>query len=88
MSDYEELEALGQTNIFDFLEVTPKKRNKSFIEGDNVKIRFYIDEIEFVEKNHPELLKVGKVIGKQHDFYVIQINEITLHVDGEKLILA
>jgi len=88
MNDYEELEAKGQTNIFDFLEVTPEKRSKTFVEGDSVKIRFYIDEIEFIEKNHPELLKVGKVTGKHHDFYVIQINEITLHVDGEKLILV
>ena len=88
MSDYEELEAKGQTNIFDFLEITPEKRNEAFVEGDSVKIRFYIDEIEFIEKNHPELLKVGKVIGTRHDFYVIQIDEITLHVDGEKLILV
>ena len=88
MSEYEELEAMGQTSIFDFLEKTPKKRNKAFSEGDKVKIRFYVDEIEYIEKNHPELLKVGVVIGKRHDFYVIQINEITLHVDGEKLILA
>ena len=88
MSEYEELEMLGQTNIFDFLEKTPKRRNKAFIEGDKVKIRFYVDEVEFVEKNHPELLQPGKVIGKRHDFYVIQINEIVLHVDGEKLILV
>ena len=88
MSDFEELEALGQTNIFDFLEKTPKRRNKSFIEGDRVKIRFYVDEVEYIQKNHPGLLQAGEVIGKHHDFYVIKIGELVMHVDGEKLILV
>lgn len=89
MTHFEHMEQLGQTNIFDFLDITPiSKRNKSFMEGDKVKIRFYADEIEFISKCHPQLMEVGVVIGRQYDFYIIQIGEIVLHVEGEKLSLV
>lgn len=89
MTHFEYLESQGQTNIFDFLEVTPKsKRNKSFVEGDKVKIRFYADEIDFIRNCHPQLLEEGEVIGRKHDFYVIQIGGIVMYAEGEKLMLV
>lgn len=88
MSDFEKLEALGQTSIFDFLETPKTKQSKAFEPGDKVRIRFYVDEIEFVKNNHPQWLEVAEVIGKLHDFYEIKIGEITLHVEGGKLVLA
>lgn len=89
MTHFEYLESVGQTNIFDFLDITSvSKRNKGFIEGDKVKIRFYADEIEFIRNCHPQLMEVGEIIGKQQDFYIIRIGEIVLHVEGEKLTLA
>jgi len=82
------MEQSGQTSIFDFLDITQSsKRNKSFFEGDKVKIRFYADEIEFISNCHPRFMEVGEIIDKQQDFYVIRIGEVELHVEGEKLLL-
>lgn len=89
MSHFEYMEQAGQTNIFDFLPITPtSKRNRAFVEGDKVKIRYYADEIEFISNCHPQLLEEGEIVGKHRDFYVIQIGEIVLYVEGEKLKLA
>jgi len=89
MTHFEQMELQGQTNIFDFLDITPmSRRNKSFVEGDKVKIRYYADEMEFIAACHPQLMGIGEVIGKQHDFYVIKIGEVELHVEGEKLTLV
>lgn len=89
MTHFEQMEQSGQTSIFDFLDITPRSaRNKGFIEGDKVKIRFYADEIEFISNYHPQLMEAGEIIGRHYDFYVIQIGEIVLYVEGEKLSLV
>ena len=88
MTHFEYLESIGQTNIFDFLDITPmSKRNKGFFEGDKVKIRYYVDEIEFIRNCHPQLMEVGEIIGKKLDFYSVLIGEEVVKVPGEKLIL-
>jgi len=89
MTHFELMEQSGQTNIFEFLPTkSTSKRNKGFFEGDKVRIRFYTDEVEYIQSCHPQLMGVGEVIGKQHDFYVIKIGEVELHVEGEKLTLV
>lgn len=85
---FEYLEEIGQMNIFDFLPITPSsKRNNSFVEGDNVRIRFYQDEYDFIFNCHPQLLEVGTIIDKQCDFYRVRIGETIVDVPGEKLVL-
>jgi len=89
MTHFEQMEQSGQTNIFDFLDITPmSKRNKSFVEGDRVRIRFYTDEIESIQSCHPHLMKVGEIVSKKLDFYLIRIGETELYVDGSKLTLV
>ncbi|MGE7020387.1 hypothetical protein [Solibacillus cecembensis] len=89
MSHFEIMEAAGQTNIFDFITITPTSiRNVGFMEGDSVKIRFYEDEVSYINNCHPQLLNVGEIVGKQHDFYLINMNGIIVEVPGEKLVLV
>lgn len=89
MTHFEYLESQGQMNIFDYIDITPtSKRNKSFVEGDRVKIRYYVDELEFIQACHPQLLEEGVIIGKANDFYRVQIGEVVVDVEGQKLKLA
>ena len=89
MTHFELMESQGQTNIFDFLpKAENKKRNKAFFEGDVVKVRYYVDEYEVIKNLHPELLEPGVIVGKKLDFYIVQINETIIHVEGAKLILV
>lgn len=89
MTHFEYLESIGQTNIFDFLDITPmSKRNKGFFEGDKVKIRFYADEIEFIRNCHPQFMEVGEIIDKKLDFYSVLIGEEVVEVPGDKLMLV
>ena len=86
MTHFEQMELHGQINIFEFMEAAPKvKRRKVFVEGNRVKIKFYADEIEFIQSCHPQLMEEGEIIGKHHDFYIVRIGEIELYVEGEKL---
>ena len=89
MTYFEMIEQQGQTNIFDFLpKAIDTKRNKAFFEGDNVKIRYYVDEYEVIKNLHPQLLEIGVIIGKKLDFYIVQINGTTVYVEGSKLQLV
>ena len=89
MTYFELMEQSGQTNIFDFIPTAEdNRRNKAFFEGDNVQIRYYVDEYEFIKNVHPELLETGIIIGIELDFYIVQINEIIVHVEGSKLKLV
>lgn len=89
MTHFEQMEQLGQTNIFEFLPIGyESKRNHGFIDGDPVKIRFYQDEYDFIYSSHPQLLEKGIIINKHLDFYRVRIRDIVLDVPGEKLILV
>lgn len=89
MTHFELMEASGQTNIFDYIEITPNSiRNKYFVEGDPVKIRFYQDEYDFIATCHPQLLEEGEIIDKRLDFYRVRIGDIVVDVPGEKLVLV
>lgn len=89
MTHFEQMEQLGQTNIFEFLPIGYKsKRNNEFIEGDPVKIQFYQDEYNFIIECHPHLLEAGEVIGKHLDFYLVRIGDMVVEVPGEKLSLV
>lgn len=88
MTHFEQMKQLGQTNIFEFLPISyESKRNKGFIQGDPVKIRFYRDEYDFICHCHPQLLEVGEIIDKHLDFYRVRIGDIVVDVPGEKLSL-
>lgn len=89
MTQFEQVELAGQTTIFDFLEFPPSlRRNNAFLIGDKVKIRFYIDELYYIEQSHQQLLGIGEIVGKKFDFYIIQIGEQVVEVPGDKLILV
>lgn len=89
MTHFEQMEQLGQTNIFEFLPIKyDGKRNKGFIEGDPVKIRFYQDEFDFIYRCHPQLLEVGEIIDKHLEFYSVRIGNTIIDVPGEKLVLV
>lgn len=83
------MESIGQINIFDILPIkTTPVRNKAFVEGDKVKIRYYADEIDYVRECLPQLLEEGEIINKQLDFYQVRIGEKLIDVPGEKLVLV
>ena len=89
MTHFELMESVGQTNIFDYLPKSiDRKRNKAFMEGDRVKIRFYVDEIEEVKKYRPKHVETGEIIGKKLDFYIVQFEDSVAYVDGGKLMLV
>ncbi|MER1959153.1 MAG: hypothetical protein ABS942_17355 [Solibacillus sp.] len=89
MTHFEYLESVGQTNIFDYIDITPQsKRNNGFVEGDSVTIRFYVDELSYIKECHPQLMKVGYVVGKRFDFYMVKFDGETIEVPGEKLSLV
>ena len=89
MTYFEQIELQGQTNIFDFLPTKDDvKRNKAFFEGDVVKVRYYHDEYEILKKLHPELLQPGVIVGKKLDFYIVEINDVVIYVEGSKLVLV
>ena len=89
MTHFELMEQAGQTNIFDYIDIAPTSiRNKSFMEGDPVKIRFYQDEYDFIYNCHPQLLEVGEIIGRNLDFYRVRIGDTIIDVPGEKLTLV
>ena len=82
-------ETMEQTSIFDYLPIAAdNKRNKAFFEGDKVKIRYYVDELPYIETCHPQWLEVGEIIGKKLDFYCVLIGEEVVEVPGEKLVLV
>lgn len=88
MTFFEQMEQLGQTNIFEFLPISyDGKRNKGFMEGDPVKIRFYQDEYDFITNQHPQLLETGEIIDRHLEFYRVRIGDTIIDVPGEKLIL-
>ncbi len=88
MTHFEYLESQGQTNIFDYIDITPQsKRNKSFVEGDRVTILFYVDELAYIKECHPQLMKVGVIVGKRFDFYEVKFDSTTVEIPGEKLLL-
>ncbi|WP_413363108.1 hypothetical protein [Lysinibacillus sp. 3P01SB] len=63
MTHFEHMESIGQMNIFEFLEVPLSLgRNNAFITADKVRIRFYIDELSYIEHCHPQLLGRGSRI--------------------------
>ena len=65
MSEHEILEAQGQTTIFDYIEYIPaSKVMRSFLQGDKVKLRLYVDEVEYVQQNHPYLMEPGVIFEK------------------------
>lgn len=87
MTHFEIMESIGQTNIFDYIEMTPTtKRNNAFEVGDSVKLHFYQDEYDFINECHPHLLEAGVVIGKHLDFYRVQIGGAVVDVPGDKLV--
>ena len=88
MTHFELMEQLGQTNIFEFLPISyDSDRNKGFIVGDLVKIRFYQDEYDFIYQCHPQFLEVGEIIDKHLEFYRVRIGDKVVDVPGEKLVL-
>ena len=88
MTHFEIMEASGQTNIFDYIEIAPNSiRNIGFAEGDPVKIRFYQDEYDYIYHCHPQLLEVGQVIDRHLDFYRVRIGDVVIDVPGDKLTL-
>lgn len=87
MTLQEELEILGQTNIFDFLPGGSKDRSKGFMVGDKVKVRYYPDELEYVRDNHPHMLGEAVVVFVEGNHCKIEIDGKVVCVDGEKLIL-
>lgn len=89
MTHFELMESIGQTNIFDYIDITPTSiRNNGFVEGDNVRIRFYVDELEYIRICHPQLMEIGTIIDKQYDFYRVRIGDSIVDVPGEKLVLV
>lgn len=89
MNHHEYMESIGQINIFDILPIkTTPVRNKAFVEGDRVKIRYYADEIEYMCECLPQLLEVGEIVSKQLDFYQVRIGDSVIDVPGEKLVLV
>ena len=85
MTYQEQLEAIGQTTIFDFLPYEPVKRAKGFEIGDTVKIRYYHEELDFISACHPQLLEDGEIVDKKCDFYRVRIGEVVVDVPGNKL---
>ena len=85
MNEYDELEAKGQTNIFDFLLEEHHKKEMDI--GDKVKIRFYVDELEYVRSNEPWLLGVGQIVGVKLDFWLVDFNGNELLIEKNRLIL-
>lgn len=89
MTHFEYLESVGQTNIFDYIDIAPtSKRNNCFVEGDKVTIRFYVDELAYIKECHPQLMEVGHIVDKQYDFYMVKFDGRTIEVPGEKLSLV
>lgn len=88
MTHFEQMEQLGQTNIFEFLPIGyESKRNRGFMKGDPVKIRFYQDELDFIYHCHPQLLEVGEIIDRHLEFYRVRIGDKIVDIPGEKLSL-
>lgn len=88
MTFQEQLEAMGQTTIFDFLPYEPVKRAKGFDIGDKVQIRYYDEEYDFIYHCHPQLLEDGEIVDKKCDFYKVRIGEVVVDVPGDKLRLV
>lgn len=85
MAEDNYLESIGQTTIFDFLQVDNVKRSKAFEIGDKVSIRYYEEELDFIRDCHPQLLDGGEIIDKKCDFYRLKIGDVVVDVPGDKL---
>ena len=85
MNEYDELEAKGQTNIFDFLLEEHHKKEMDI--GDKVMIRFYVDELEYIRSNKPWMLSVGQIVGAKLDFWLVNFDGNELLVEKNRLIL-
>ena len=85
MNEYNELEAKGQTNIFDFLLEEHHKKEMDI--GDKVIIRFYVDELEYIRSNKPWMLSVGQIVGAKLDFWLVNFDGNELLVGKNRLIL-
>ena len=85
MNEYDELEAKGQTNIFDFLLEEHHKKEMDI--GDKVMFRFYVDELEYVRSNEPWMLGVGQIVGVKLDFWLVDFNGKELLIEKNRLIL-
>lgn len=88
MTDQEILEAQGQTTIFDYIEHIPSpKGNRSFLQGEEVKLRLYVDEVDYVQENFPHLMEPGVIFENHGSYYSVKFGTEIIKVDGEKLIL-
>jgi len=85
MNEYDELEAKGQTNIFDFLLEEHDKKEMGI--GDKVMIRFYVDELEYIRSNKPWMLGVGQIVGVKLDFWLVNFDGKELLIEKNRLIL-
>ncbi len=88
MDELELLESEGQMNIFDYIDVgQDSKRTRKLVEGDKVKLRFYVDEIDYIALCHPQLLGEGIVNECFTNCCMVSIAGDLIKVDNEKLLL-
>lgn len=71
--------SIEQLNIFDQAPEPAQKRRKLEV-GELVKVKFYDDEMEYVQQRCPELLKVGTIVEKQLDFCRVEFGQEIVHV--------
>jgi len=88
MDELELLEEEGQMNIFDYIDVgQDSKRTRKLLQGDRVKLRFYVDEIEYIRLCHPQLMGEGIVTEWFDNHCMVSIAGELIKVDNEKLLL-
>lgn len=89
MNELELLEAQGQMNIFDYIDVgQDSKRTRKLVQGDRVKLRLYVDEVDYVRVSLPHLLEVGVITEVFDGYYSVKFDSETIKVDGDKLLIV
>lgn len=88
LTDHEYLEQQGQSTIFDYVEVIPNRKGPTtFLQGEEVKLRLYVDEVDYVQENFPHLMQPGVIFENHGSYYSVKFGNEIIKVDGEKLIL-
>lgn len=81
-----DLEAQGQTSIFDFLKA-PATPVKVFAVGAQVNVHYYDDELVYVRECRPQLLDTGEIVEVHDGFCRVMLAGKATLIDNEKLIL-
>jgi len=75
---------MEQLSIFDATP-EPALKRRDYDIGETVRVIFTVDEIEYVQLHHQELLEEGTIKEKLLDFYKVQFGEQLHVVDKWKL---